>query len=69
MSFDNGNATDDAIDICAGSSPDSNGNGIPDECEGLIPTVSNWGLTVMTLLVLTAGTLVYARRLRPKVTT
>ena len=27
-----------------------------------IPTVSQWGLSVMALLVLTAGTLVYARR-------
>ena len=27
-----------------------------------IPTVSEWGLAVMTLLVLTAGTLVFARR-------
>ena len=27
-----------------------------------IPTVSEWGLIVMSLLVLTAGTLVYARR-------
>lgn len=31
-------------------------NGIP------IPTVSEWGLVAMTLLFLTAGTLVYARR-------
>lgn len=29
---------------------------------GPIPTVSEWGLIVMTLLVLTAGTLVYQRR-------
>jgi hypothetical protein len=27
-----------------------------------IPTVSEWGLVFMTLLLLTAGTLVYARR-------
>ena len=27
-----------------------------------IPSVSEWGLVAMTLLVLTAGTLVYARR-------
>ena len=30
-------------------------------CAG-IPTVSEWGLVAMALLVLTAGTLVYARR-------
>lgn len=27
-----------------------------------VPTISEWGLAVMTLLILTAGTLVYARR-------
>ena len=27
----------------------------------LIPTISEWGLSVMTLLILTAGTLVRAR--------
>ncbi|MBU0718503.1 MAG: IPTL-CTERM sorting domain-containing protein [Planctomycetes bacterium] len=27
-----------------------------------MPTVSEWGLVVMTLLVLIAGTLIYARR-------
>ena len=32
-----------------------------------IPAVSEWGLVVMTLLVLTAGTLVYARRCGPRV--
>ena len=32
-----------------------------EECPG-IPTVSEWGLIVMTLLVLTAGTLVYMQR-------
>lgn len=31
----NGNGIGDAIDIASGSSLDSNGNGIPDECEGL----------------------------------
>jgi len=31
----NGNGVGDAIDIQNGTSVDSNGNGIPDECEGL----------------------------------
>lgn len=30
-----------------------------------IPTVSEWGLVALTLLLLTAGTLVFVRRLRP----
>ena len=32
----NGNGVGDAIDIQSGTSLDGNGNGIPDECEGLI---------------------------------
>jgi len=39
--------------------PPSNGS-----CSPGIPAVSEWGLVVMTLLVLTAGTLVYAHRRR-----
>ena len=37
------------------------------ECDDLppIPTVSEWGLIIMTLLALTAGTIVFARRRRP----
>ncbi len=34
---------------------------------GDIPTVSEWGLIVMLLLALTAGTIVFARRRRPAV--
>jgi|GEM_PF-2663617 len=32
--------------------------------QGDIPTISEWGLTIMTLLVLTLGTIVYGRRWR-----
>lgn len=53
----NGNTTPDECDIAQGTSTDFNGNGIPDVCEG-IPTVSEWGVVAMALLVLTAGTLV-----------
>ncbi len=35
------------------------------ECVAQIPTVSEWGLIVMTLIGLTAGTILFARR-RPK---
>ncbi|MFH1417617.1 MAG: IPTL-CTERM sorting domain-containing protein [Planctomycetota bacterium] len=31
-------------------------------CQATVPTLSDWGMVAMTLLVLTAGTLVYARR-------
>ena len=34
---------------------------------GAIPTVTEWGLIIMTLLALTAGTIVFARRRRPAV--
>jgi Thrombospondin type 3 repeat len=40
---------------------DTNNNGIGDACE-FVPTVSEWGIIVMTLLVITSGTLVFARR-------
>lgn len=36
-------------------------------CEEEIPTVSEWGLIIMALLALTAGTIVFARRRRPAV--
>ncbi len=35
--------------------------------EADVPTVSEWGLIVMTLLLLTAGTIVFGRRRRPAV--
>ncbi len=51
---------------------DGDGDGVGDVCDTCpgyddaepcpIPTVSEWGLAVMALLVLTAGTLVYMRR-------
>ena len=46
--------------VCQG---DDDGNGIDDACEAgpPIPTVSEWGLVAMTLVVLTAGTLVFMR--------
>ena len=45
-----------------GQSTDENGNGVLDDCAPDIPTVSQWGVVAMTLLVLTAGTVVLARR-------
>jgi len=43
--------------VCRG---DQNGNGIDDACDA-IPATSDWGLAVLTLLVLTAGTLILKR--------
>ncbi len=41
---------------------DVNENGILDECEAAIPTMSDWGLVMMTLLVLAAGTIALRNR-------
>lgn len=46
--------------VCFG---DFDGDGRDDACRA-IPTVSEWGLIVMTVLVLTAGTIVFGRRRR-----
>ncbi len=58
----NSNGVPDECDILSGESDDKDVNGIPDDCEQDIPTVSEWGLIVMTLLVLTTGTLICMRR-------
>ena len=60
----NANNVADECDIANGQSLDANGNGIPDECflaEG-VPTLSNWGMLVATLALLSAGTIVLHRR-------
>ena len=56
----NCNGTADAEDI-SGGSPDANENGVPDECELGIPTLSAWGLVVTALLILGAGVVVIRR--------
>jgi len=40
---------------------DTDGNGLPDKCEQAVPAVSDWGLVVLILLILTAGSMVFAR--------
>ena len=48
--------------VCLG---DANGNGIDDACEGhVIPAVSELGLAVMALFLLSAGTIVIGRSRR-----
>lgn len=41
---------------------DNDGDGIPDACVVPIPTVSAWGVLVLMLLLLTGGTVIFARR-------
>jgi hypothetical protein len=63
--FDDCNCNDvpDAADIAGGASLDVNGNGIPDECEvSDIPTVSEWGLVGMAVLLLACGLYMLMRR-------
>jgi hypothetical protein len=59
----NDNMVPDECDVSSGTSPDDNEDGIPDECQD-IPTVSEWGLIVMTVLAMAAGTVVLGRRRR-----
>lgn len=60
----NANGSPDECDIADGASLDDNDNEIPDECDiaSAIPAVSEWGMVIMALLVLTAATLRLARR-------
>lgn len=58
----NANASPDVCDIASNPSLDANQNGVIDACEIDIPTVSQWGLVAITLLMLTAGTMVIRRR-------
>ncbi len=54
----------DLVDIALGTSFDLNENSIPDECEEPVPTVSVWGLMVMSLVLMMAGTILFRRRCR-----
>lgn len=45
-----------------GESLDLNTNCIPDDCESVIPTLSEWGLVIITLLLLSAGTIILQQR-------
>lgn len=66
-SFDcNDNGVSDVCDIGSGASQDQNSNGVPDECDPLgIPTVSEWGLTILALAGLIAGSLLLRERRGP----
>ncbi len=59
----NTNTTEDACEILDGSEADvAPMNGVPDTCEAGIPTVSQWGTVMLTLLLAVAGTLVFRSR-------
>ena len=58
----NGNETIDFCDIADGTSQDQNTNGLPDECEPGIPTLSTWGSIALVVLMLTGGVIVTTRR-------
>ncbi len=59
-----GNAIPDGCDIAIGNASDADGNGVPDVCDvqGTIPAVSQWGVVVLMLLVLTVGSVFFSRR-------
>ncbi|MFQ5496183.1 MAG: IPTL-CTERM sorting domain-containing protein, partial [Phycisphaerae bacterium] len=46
-------------EVCVG---DANGNGVDETCETVIPTVSQWGLIVLTLLLLAGAKIRFGRR-------
>ncbi|MDO8630149.1 MAG: thrombospondin type 3 repeat-containing protein [Phycisphaerales bacterium] len=58
----NENGVLDECDIANGVESDINQNGVPDLCDALTPTVSSWGLVVLTLLLLIGAKIYFARR-------
>ncbi|MCH7632887.1 MAG: hypothetical protein IIB59_06705, partial [Planctomycetes bacterium] len=60
----NSNGVLDECDIADGTLTDADDNGIPDSCFIPIPTVSQWGLVAMTLILLTTSKILFGRRKR-----
>jgi hypothetical protein len=56
------NGIPDECDIESGFSQDIDGTGVPDECIAPIPAVSEWGLVILTLVLLAGGSVVITRR-------
>lgn len=59
-----GDGVADCNDLCPGDddSIDLNGNGVPDCTGEPIPTVSEWGIVIMALLLLAAGKIYFGTR-------
>jgi hypothetical protein len=59
-----GDGVEDCNDVCPGDDDtvDNNQNGVPDCTGEPIPTVSEWGLVIMALLLLTAGKVYFGTR-------
>lgn len=62
----NQNGSEDACDVRSGASADANHDGVPDECAQSIPAASSRGLACLTLLLLAAGAMVLATRVRTR---
>jgi len=58
----NTNLIPDVCEIAADPTLDLNLNGLIDSCEASIPTISTWGLTVLTLLIASLGSIVFRPR-------
>lgn len=60
----NHNGRADECDIADGTSADDDGDGIPDECDAYVPvpTVSEWGMVTLALLLLVAAKLHFGYR-------
>ncbi len=56
------NGVPDGCDMADGTSTDANHDGRPDDCFVAIPTVSEWGLVVLTLLLMTGAKIGLGRR-------
>jgi hypothetical protein len=59
-----GDTIPDCNDVCDGLDDriDLDGNGTPDCLEGLVPTVSEWGLAVLALVLMVVAKLSFGRR-------
>jgi FG-GAP repeat/IPTL-CTERM motif len=57
----NGNGVPDSCDLRDGTSVDSDSDGLIDECDSFfpIPTVSEWGLAILAILLMTLGKLTF----------
>ncbi len=64
-----GDTVANCYDVCPGGDDlvDANGNGTPDDCDsaGAIPTISEWGIVILGLLLLTSAKVAFRRAILP----